>query len=82
LSSAQSRGNASFPGVGSRFENISKNHHLNTFPNAQEGERGYSQDVESGKIKVVTILEQESEAVCDKSDMGSDRKLVAPGFAF
>jgi hypothetical protein len=48
----------------------------------QEGESGHFPDVESGKINVITVLERESEQVCDKSDGDSDRKLVSIGSAY
>jgi hypothetical protein len=46
-----------------------------------EGEPTLFQDVETGQIKVVTVLEPEAEQICDTSDGASDRKLVAPGSA-
>jgi hypothetical protein len=38
-------------------------------------------DVESGKIQVVTVLEQHTEQVNDTTDGASDRNLVSIGSA-
>jgi hypothetical protein len=78
VSTAQSVGK----GVARQVEGNVQSHSLDTLSNEVEGEAIYVQDVESGKIKKVIVLKQESELACDKSDGASDRKLVAPGSAF
>ena len=81
ISVVQSRGNASFTETGRRVEGNAKGHPLETISNAQEGDSRHFEEVESGEVEVVTVLEQESEPVCDLSDGASDRKLVSTGFA-
>lgn len=82
LSTAQSVGNPPVTGVARQVEGHVQSHSLDTLSNEVEGKVIYVQDVESGKIREVIVLEQESELACDKSDGASDRKLVPPGSAF
>jgi hypothetical protein len=81
-STVRSLGNPPVTGFGRRVEDDRQIHSLDMLSAEQEGESGHFPDVESGKINVITVLERESEQVCDKSDGDSDRKLVSIGSAY
>ena len=83
MATLRSVGNAPATSVGRRVGDHDQIHSLDVLSNEQEAQSGSSlEDVEAGKIKVVTVLEQYTEQVCDSSYGASDRKLVSPGRAF
>lgn len=82
ISAAQSRGSGPFTEPRSRVQSNAKSHPLDTLSNAQESDSGHFQDAESGEVGVITVLPQQLEHACDRSDGASDRELVSTGLAY
>jgi hypothetical protein len=80
-SAVQSAGNSRFSEVARRVDADGRIHSLDILSKELEVGPKLVQDVETGKIMAVTVLELESEQGCDTSDGASDRKLVALGLA-
>ena len=59
-----------------------KGHPLDTLSNTGVGDSNHIQDAENGEVGVITVLQQELEHVCDRSDEDSDKKLVPTGLAY
>jgi hypothetical protein len=81
VSTVRSSGNPPVTGVASQVDWNRQSHSLIRLSNEPEHNVRYIQDIETGKIKQVIIVDQESEQVCSGSDGASDRKLVLPGSA-
>jgi len=82
VSTVQSGGNPPVTGVATQVGWDGQSHSLVRLSKELECNVRYIQDIETGKIKQVIIVDQESEQVCNRSDGASDRKLVMPGTAF
>jgi hypothetical protein len=82
ISVAQSGGSGPFARQGSQAKGNVKGHPLDTLTTTDESDSNHFQDVESGEISVITVLQQKSEYGCDRSDGASDRKLVSTGIAY
>jgi hypothetical protein len=82
VSTVQSGGNPPVTGVATQVGWNGQSHSLVRLSNEVKGNVRYIQDIETGQIKEVIIMDQESEQACNRSDGASDRKLVMPGSAF
>jgi hypothetical protein len=82
ISVAQSGGTGPFAEQGSQIKGNVKGHPLDTLSNTDGSDSNHFQDVENGEVRVITVLQQESEHGCNRSDGASDRKLVPTGLAY
>jgi hypothetical protein len=81
ISVPQSRGSGPFAEPRSRLPSNAKSHPLDTLSDDQERDSGHFRDVESGEVGVITVLPQQPEHGCDRSDGASDRELVSTSLA-
>jgi hypothetical protein len=80
-SAVQNTRHPSLTGGGRRVGRDGKVLSLDMLSSKQDLESEDYPDVESGKIQVVTVLEQHTEQVNDTTDGASDRNLVSIGSA-
>ena len=81
ISAAQSGGSGPYAKRGSQVKGNLKGHPLDTLSNTNERDSNHFHDVENGEVRAITVLQQELEHVCDRSDGASAKKLVPTSLA-